>query len=152
MLDKFQEGRSHMAVVSRMSYEKAASVKQEVKKGLTQRLKDRVGMGDSSSSGSSDDETDDETTTSNGGEDRSSHEGTLNGGPVKKLKWGRRRKSKKKNAKTVDLEKAEASKPEEPSGGEVTGRTTWEKISFAGREQSMPADAVLPEDGAEEVT
>ncbi|KAJ7729102.1 hypothetical protein DFH07DRAFT_895791 [Mycena maculata] len=50
LLDKFQEGRSHMAIVSRFSKEKAASVKKAVKRGLTQRLRERVGMGDSDSS------------------------------------------------------------------------------------------------------
>src|SRR5882762_10798823 len=50
ILDKFQEGRSHMAIVSRISVEKAASVKKVVKRGLTQRLRDRVGMGESDSS------------------------------------------------------------------------------------------------------
>ncbi|KAF7760876.1 hypothetical protein Agabi119p4_10285 [Agaricus bisporus var. burnettii] len=63
MLDKFQEGRSHMAIVSRYSVEKAQSVKKAVKRGLTQRLRARVGMGESdspstSSSSSSDDESD----------------------------------------------------------------------------------------------
>ncbi|KAJ3929834.1 MAG: hypothetical protein NXY57DRAFT_1090365 [Lentinula lateritia] len=53
ILDKFQEGRSHMAIVSRFSREKAASVKKTVKHSLTQRLRERV-MGDSSDS--SDDE------------------------------------------------------------------------------------------------
>ncbi|KAJ3874093.1 hypothetical protein F5051DRAFT_104098 [Lentinula edodes] len=53
ILDKFQEGRSHMAIVSRFSREKAASVKKAVKHSLTQRLRERV-MGDSSDS--SDDE------------------------------------------------------------------------------------------------
>ena len=53
ILDKFQEGRSHMAIVSRFSVERAASVKQAVKRGLTQRLRDRVLMGDSDSSSSS---------------------------------------------------------------------------------------------------
>ncbi|KAJ7747204.1 hypothetical protein B0H14DRAFT_2984906 [Mycena olivaceomarginata] len=50
LLDKFQEGRSHMAIVSRFSADKAASVKKAVKRGLTQRLRERVGMGDSDSS------------------------------------------------------------------------------------------------------
>ncbi|KAK7063624.1 CNNM transmembrane domain-containing protein [Favolaschia claudopus] len=50
LLDKFQEGRSHMAIVSRFSEDKAASVKKAVKRGLTQRLRERVGMGDSDSS------------------------------------------------------------------------------------------------------
>ncbi|KAF8152292.1 hypothetical protein B0H34DRAFT_724589 [Crassisporium funariophilum] len=49
ILDKFQEGRSHMAIVSRFSVDKAASVKKAVKRGLTQRLRQRVGMGESDS-------------------------------------------------------------------------------------------------------
>ncbi|TFY74732.1 hypothetical protein EWM64_g9280 [Hericium alpestre] len=56
ILDRFQEGRSHMAIVSRMSVGKAASVKKAVKKNLTQRLKDRVGISDSSSSSDEDEE------------------------------------------------------------------------------------------------
>ncbi|EEB91980.1 hypothetical protein MPER_09574, partial [Moniliophthora perniciosa FA553] len=56
ILDKFQEGRSHMAIVSRISREKAASVKKVVKQSLTQRLRQRVGMGDSESSSDSDEE------------------------------------------------------------------------------------------------
>ena len=91
ILDKFQEGRSHMAIVNRFSVEKAKSVQQEVKKGLTQRLKDRVGMGDSSSSDSSSDESADEATTSAG----SDRDATLRGdGPdgAKKKKRGWRRR------------------------------------------------------------
>lgn len=139
-----------MAVVSRMSYEKAASVKQEVKKGLTRRLKERVGMGDSSSSESSDDEVDVDATASTDG---SSQEGTLNGGHSKKRKWGRRRKSKKKSNKNLDLEKGDGQteKSSEGDPDKVPVKTTWEKISIAGREQSMPDDAVLLKDGAEEV-
>jgi metal transporter CNNM len=49
ILDKFQEGRSHMAIVSRFSADKAASVKQAVKRSLTQRLRHRVGISDDSS-------------------------------------------------------------------------------------------------------
>ncbi|KAF9039353.1 hypothetical protein BJ165DRAFT_1497695 [Panaeolus papilionaceus] len=54
ILDKFQEGRSHMAIVSRFSVEKAESVKLAVKQSLTQRLRQRVGMGDSDSDSESD--------------------------------------------------------------------------------------------------
>ena len=49
ILERFQNGRSHMAIVSRMSYEKAMSVKKAVKKGLTKRLKETV-LGDQTSS------------------------------------------------------------------------------------------------------
>jgi metal transporter CNNM len=48
ILDKFQEGKSHMAIVSRFSADKAASVKKAVKRGLTQRLRERVGIGEGS--------------------------------------------------------------------------------------------------------
>ncbi|KAK2465029.1 hypothetical protein APHAL10511_003105 [Amanita phalloides] len=58
ILDRFQEGRSHMAIVSRFSMEKAASVKQVVKRGLTQRLLGKVGIGDSDDSPSESSEED----------------------------------------------------------------------------------------------
>ncbi|KAJ8518067.1 hypothetical protein ONZ45_g4831 [Pleurotus djamor] len=51
-LDSFQEGRSHIAVVSRHRVEKAHSVKdaeEVVKRSLTQKLKDTVGISDSDS-------------------------------------------------------------------------------------------------------
>lgn len=52
-----------MAIVSRISVEKAASVKIEVKRGLTRRLKDRVGMtGETASTSSSSDEDEEEKT------------------------------------------------------------------------------------------
>ncbi|CAL1702386.1 unnamed protein product [Somion occarium] len=57
ILDRFQEGRSHMAIVSRFSVQRAVSVKQAVKRGLTQRLRDRV-RGDTDSSASSSDSED----------------------------------------------------------------------------------------------
>ncbi|KAF8556699.1 DUF21-domain-containing protein [Imleria badia] len=56
ILDKFQEGRSHMAIVSRFSAEKAASVKEVAKRTLTQRLRQTVGISDSSDSNESSDE------------------------------------------------------------------------------------------------
>jgi metal transporter CNNM len=42
ILDKFQEGKSHMAIVSRFSVEQA----KVVTTGLTQKLKKRVGICD----------------------------------------------------------------------------------------------------------
>ncbi|KAJ3863295.1 DUF21-domain-containing protein [Lentinula novae-zelandiae] len=44
ILDKFQEGRSHLAIVSRFSVEKAKSAKKAVKHSLARRLKERVGI------------------------------------------------------------------------------------------------------------
>ncbi|KAF8632705.1 hypothetical protein AX15_001729 [Amanita polypyramis BW_CC] len=66
ILDKFQEGRSHMAIVSRFSVEKAASVKQVVKRGLTQRLLGKVGIGDADDSPSESSEEDSAGNGSNG--------------------------------------------------------------------------------------
>ena len=48
ILDKFQEGRSHMAIVSRFSAAKAKSVKKAVKQGLTQRIRQTIGISDDS--------------------------------------------------------------------------------------------------------
>ena len=78
ILDKFQEGRSHMAIVSRFSVENAASVKKAVKKGLTQRLKDRVGISDSSSS-DTDEEEDESGDTASASRGSSDHDVTLKG-------------------------------------------------------------------------
>ena len=44
ILDKFQEGRSNMAIVMHTSVEKASSVKKAVKKSIMQRIKDHVGI------------------------------------------------------------------------------------------------------------
>ncbi|KAI0919747.1 hypothetical protein AcW1_003087 [Taiwanofungus camphoratus] len=80
ILDKFQEGRSHMAIVSRFSVARAASVKQAVKRGLTQRLRERV-MGESESEGEEEE----------GAEPRHhNHEGREHGG--KKRRGWRKRK------------------------------------------------------------
>jgi metal transporter CNNM len=147
VLDRFQEGRSHMAVVTRFSREKAASVKKVVKKGLTQRIKDRVGMGDSSdSSDSSDDEAD-------------------GNGEKEDTRSARRRKKKEKRAAgspdedatlrqrssfrgSDDVEASGTLQPNAPA--EPTKSRTSFQFLGAGREQSMPADAVLPKANAQE--
>jgi metal transporter CNNM len=111
VLDRFQEGRSHMAIVTRFSHEKAASVKQVVKRSLTQRIKDRV-TGDSSSD-SSDDEDNEKP---------------------------------KKGSKTNPAD-VEANTEKE----QTKSRTSFQlPLGLSGREQSMPADAVLAKSGAEE--
>ena len=61
VLDKFQEGRSHMAIVTRFSAAKARSVKKAVKQSLTQRIRQTVGISDDSSSSSESDDSGDET-------------------------------------------------------------------------------------------
>lgn len=49
ILDRFQEGRSHIAIVSLFSKGRAASVKEAAKIGLTRRFLNRVGFGDDES-------------------------------------------------------------------------------------------------------
>ncbi|THH00799.1 hypothetical protein EW026_g1787 [Hermanssonia centrifuga] len=147
ILDRFQEGRSHMAVISRFGEEKAASIKHQVKKGLTQRLLERVGMADSSDS-DSDSDTDDEAEGQEGG---GSASGSL------KRNWRKSFRQKRKNPST-DAEQGEvvngtiqgerAAGPEE-SELEMP-RSTWEKLMGRGREQNMPDDAVLAKEEAKE--
>ncbi|KAH9895027.1 hypothetical protein C8Q73DRAFT_692696 [Cubamyces lactineus] len=163
ILDKFQEGRSHMAIVSRFSVEKAKSVQQEVKKGLTQRLKDRVGMGDSSDSSSSSDSSEDESAgTGTGGSD---HDATLRGdsGSKKRRSWRRRSHHKKRKSKDGAAEEGKAKSS--GGGGDVemgnmqkdtqgskqgVVQTGLAKALSIGREQNIPDDAVLGREQAED--
>ena len=146
ILDKFQEGRSHMAIVSRFSVEKAKSVQQEVKKGLTQRLKDRVGMGDSSNSDSSSDESGDETVS-----DRDELEGG-----AKKRRWGRKGGKKRKSSNDTAEDK-DKDKADDVELGDLKKekqslvQTGLAKALSIGREQSLPDDAVLAKEQADDV-
>lgn len=151
ILDKFQEGRSHMAIVSRFSVEKAKSVQQEVKKGLTQRLKDRVGMGDSSSSDSSSDESGDETGAASVSDRDTTVKGDGSEGSKKKRRWGRKGGKKRKSSKddvkdkdkAHDMELGDLKKEKQHQGFVQTGLA---KALSVGREQSLPDDAVLAEE------
>ncbi|KAI0365675.1 DUF21-domain-containing protein [Pilatotrama ljubarskyi] len=162
ILDKFQEGRSHMAIVSRFSVEKAKSVQQEVKKGLTQRLKDRVGMGDSSdSSSSSSDSSGDESVATGTGSAMSDRDATLRGegtdGGKKRRSWRKRSHRKKRKSKENAAEEGNAKsdavemgnmQKDSPRHGAV--QSGLAKALSIGREQSMPDDAVLGQEQAED--
>ncbi|OBZ73128.1 hypothetical protein A0H81_06939 [Grifola frondosa] len=174
ILDKFQEGRSHMAIVSRFSVEKAASVKQAVKRGLTRRLLDRVGMGDSSDSSSSDEEDAPSEKQlkmrrrhKKGGkqtaDDSSGYNETLkeegsetdNAGPDaagakrKHRPFGRRARSERRTSGSVNVG-TDVVDLEKGVGGRKSG-LALPKVNMWGRwEQSMPADAVLTKEGVEE--
>ncbi|KAI0665573.1 hypothetical protein C8Q78DRAFT_986223 [Trametes maxima] len=159
ILDKFQEGRSHMAIVSRFSVERAASVKKAVKRGLTQRLLDRVGMGDSDSSSEDEDEDDgsqgkkrqkkpkrsssdnDRTLKDDVSADADVDDSPKTGGS----KRGRKR-SRRKPLADVEMGVVEDEEPGAKKHGlalpKVGGWSRWE--------QSMPADAVLTKEGVEE--
>lgn len=146
-----------MAIVSRFSEERAAVVKHEVKKNLTQRLMERVGMGDSDSDSDSETDTDDES------DGEGSATGSTNGS-VKKKGWKKSfRKKKSKKSVTSDLEKAEHSPTQEKPANEVgvvpepepelsLPQSVWAKLLTTGREQAMPDDAVLAKEDAKDVS
>jgi metal transporter CNNM len=188
ILDKFQEGRSHMAIVSRISVEKAASVKKVVKRGLTQRLRDRVGMGESDSSDEEgevrekekvkvrererekgmEDEFDDmdgeatlkgdpiiehdyatSNSSNNGGGTREkgvSFSNARGRGRSKGKNGGGDTRQQQQQQQNVDLEMCIVEDKNKK-------RSSFVHLPFAvaGLEQSMPADAVLAKESAEEV-
>ncbi|KAI0093001.1 hypothetical protein BDY19DRAFT_921394 [Irpex rosettiformis] len=148
LLDRFQEGRNHMAIVSRFSEERVASVKHEVKKNLTQRLMERVGMGDSDTESDSDSDTDSET----------DGDGSANGS-VKKKGWKKSFKKKKsKKSDGSDLEKGDSGSIQEKLNEEPETtlepslpQGVWAKLLAPGREQAMPDDAVLAKEDAKDL-
>ncbi|OJA21129.1 hypothetical protein AZE42_04359 [Rhizopogon vesiculosus] len=167
ILDKFQEGRSHMAIVSRLSVEKAASVKKVAKRSLTQRLRERVGMGDSSDEDDDskendeakdkikDEETqrvswadqldaDDQSTFR--GEDKDSALQILQRSPRSGRGRGRPRQ---RGGVRSDIEMGIT---EEKDVRQDHGKDKKHRIprSATALEQSMPADAVLTKEGAED--
>jgi metal transporter CNNM len=178
ILDKFQEGRSHMAIVTRTSVEKASSLKKAVKKSITQRIKNRVGISDSSSDSSSDEEPRSKRKKAMRVAGRSnSSEGSMTGtsdredtlqseAATDKEESGRSfsfRKKRKRSKKRVRVEDVEMGsvKPEQEveSEREPQGSPSQSKkgsfVQFAlnpGLEQSMPADAVLAKEGANDVS
>ncbi|KAF9260987.1 DUF21-domain-containing protein [Marasmius fiardii PR-910] len=169
ILDKFQEGRSHMAVVSRFSREKAASVKQVVRQSLTQRLRQRVGMGDSDSSeSSSSDEEGDNTKhiplrirrgrkKTKDVEEGLEDEGTLaDKEGLADIKESPTSSSLEKpnNGHSGKKSKTSGSGQEAPKskgpGFQQLARVASGMKSISQLEQSMPADAVLAKEGAAE--
>ncbi|KAF8063504.1 hypothetical protein FPV67DRAFT_248565 [Lyophyllum atratum] len=166
ILDKFQEGRSHMAIVSRFSVEKAASVKKAVKRGLTQRLRDRVGMGDSS------DEEKDLEANSRLAQVKEGEEATLRDDGVIEQDFATRKpksfRGRSRLLRTTsngrdtaaasekweeqDEEELETMEEEKKSGrsGFQLPKAAASMASMSMLEQSMPADAVLGKEGADE--
>ena len=178
ILDRFQEGRSHMAIVTRTSVEKASSLKKAVKKSITQRIKNRVGISDSSSDSSSDEEPRSQrkkgmrvTGRSNSSEGSmtgtSDREDTLQSEAAtdkedsgRSFSFRKKRKRSKKRVRVADVEMGTV-KPEQEveSERELQGILSQSKkagfVQFAlntGLEQSMPADAVLAKEGANDVS
>ncbi|THU76410.1 DUF21-domain-containing protein [Dendrothele bispora CBS 962.96] len=165
ILDKFQEGRSHIAIVSRFSQQKAKSVKKAVKSTLTQRLKQRVGIdtSDSSSSSSDDDSSDEEYAGDSDHEDGTTQhdkDATLRGdtifsekdyantgndaGSAKEQKKRSKKERRKSKKKAEDVEMGDSG----GSGGDQKKMASM--LGMSNLEASMPADAVLTKDGANE--
>jgi metal transporter CNNM len=171
-----------MAIVTRTSVEKASSLKKAVKKSITQRIKNRVGISDSSSDSSSDEapqssrrkgkkvrilerlNTSEDSMTATGTSDR---DGTSRSEATSDKDEGGRsfsfRKKRKRSKKRLQLEDVEMGtiKPESqpeieprPQGGQSQPKKgSIVQFAFApGLEQSMPADAVLAKEGANEVS
>ncbi|KAG6899096.1 hypothetical protein C0993_000940, partial [Termitomyces sp. T159_Od127] len=179
ILDKFQEGRSHMAI--------AMSVKKAAKRSLTQRLRMRVGISDSDSSDDGENENDKDIESSGSGrlsgvKEGEAEEATLREDRVLEKDFGtlgqtvsipRTRRSRNGRAHG-EKERYKEEKEEDGDDGEKfenengknmvvleepkkTPRSSFQlpraaasMASMSGLEQSMPADAVLGKEGAEE--
>jgi len=169
-----------MAIVSRFSVEKAKSVKKAVKRGLTQRIRQSVGISDDSDSSSDSGDSEDDTgstgtatskfklrknTISDGSMDNHS---TLRGKPVPGNDQDeahsdggasepdavkrRFRLRRKKDGKSRRKTRREKKKHGDIEMGEIPQET--DKIGGFGlssKEQNTPADAVLAEDSVNEV-
>lgn len=155
-----------MAIVSRFSVEKAASVKKVAKRSLTQRLRERVGMGDSSDE---DDDSKDKAKANDKDKDKdeksreiswadevdANGESTLredSGAQIPKrfTRSGRGRgRPKLRGGVRHDIEMGVIEEQGDPkdSGKEKKSRIS---LSATALEQSMPADAVLTKEGAED--
>ncbi|KIK57000.1 hypothetical protein GYMLUDRAFT_247274 [Collybiopsis luxurians FD-317 M1] len=156
LLDKFQEGRSHMAIVSRFSVEKAKSVKKAVKRSLTRRLMERVGI-DTSDSDSSDIETDSDTkrrTEIMVSTDRADEDATLRGNAYvpKNFLFADDQVTERKSdsfargdPRLNSTEENNAELRELKSSG-----ANKMALGISNLEATMPADAVLTMEGAKE--
>ncbi|KDQ13557.1 hypothetical protein BOTBODRAFT_33567 [Botryobasidium botryosum FD-172 SS1] len=138
LLDRFQEGNSHMAVVSRIpriseSKDERGSVHQDVKVGLTRRFLNKV-LGDHSEE---EEDSLEKTLTRSSG--TSSY--VLNKHAREKERKEREKKEKKEEREKEKERKAPAKGP-----SKADTLTSWMKLPAL--EQVMPSDAILSEEGA----
>ncbi|KAF7302424.1 CNNM transmembrane domain-containing protein [Mycena chlorophos] len=160
LLDKFQEGRSHMAIVSRYSMEKAASVKHAVKRGLAQRLRERVGMGDTDSSSSSDEDEKKQSKEANRRKKKTKHKSRdLEEGISEETEGDETLASVDERAQKEVFARRGRKQVKDFGAEEALSKNQSRRTSFqlpkaaAGMasistlEQSMPADAVLGKEG-----
>ena len=179
ILDKFQEGRSHMAIVTRLSAAKARSVKKAVKQSLTQRIRQSVGISDDSSSSSESEESEDgsgstgtkpnlrNSTFSDGPVDpdatlrgkptsENGQDGDHSGGDVSEPGVTRRRfrLRRRKDGKRQQKARHRKAKQEDVEMGEIPQETDKGKsggFGLSSKEQITPADAILAEENVNEV-
>lgn len=161
-----------MAIVSRFSVEKAKSFKKAVKQGLTQRIRQSVGISDDSSSSSESEDSEDDTASTGtrvhhntDPDSQTDQDATLRGKPVleddqddggnpetgfSKHRFRLRRKKDRKRRRKARGEKA---KQGDIEAGEVPRDTNKKNGGFglSSKEQNTPADAVLAEENANEV-
>ena len=177
ILDRFQEGRSHMAMVSRFSAARAKSVKKAVKQSLTQRIRQSVGISDDSSSSSEGEESEDETgstgtcakprqSTSDSPTDpdatlrgkpglESDKDGHSDGGASEqgtaKLRFRLRRKKDRKRRRGGRDKKEKQSDIEMGKVNKDVDNGRSGGFGLSSKEQITPADAVLAEESVNEV-
>ena len=178
ILDKFQEGRSHMAIVSRFSAAKAKSVKKAVKQNLTQRIRQTVGISDGSSSSSESEDSEDEagSTGTRAAKPKSRNDSptdpdaTLRGKPISEndqdgghsdggtsepsVTKRRFRLRRKKDGKRHRKTRHKKAKEEDIEMGGIprdmdNGRGGG--FGLSSKEQITPADAVMAEESVNEV-
>ncbi|KZV90796.1 DUF21-domain-containing protein [Exidia glandulosa HHB12029] len=142
ILDRFQEGRSHMAIVSPIPKGRAASVKQVVKQSFGRRFMSNIGLGDDSTT--DEDTTDDETAGSSGHGHHSFRRRS------KKSPKGSPKHEKDLEKGNTGREKKRIDEPPVPVPKKVEDKKPPSMWAGMGREleQTMPADAVLGKEGA----
>ncbi|KAH9916543.1 uncharacterized protein B0H18DRAFT_1038241 [Fomitopsis serialis] len=165
LLDKFQEGRSHIAIVSRFSVERAQSVKKAVKQGLTQRLRSAIRDTDSEDESSSDDEaaappkrwnlrrkkSDESKSSSTGSANATTLRESSHGDGSEEEAQGRETGGRRLGMGAVSTSDGKDEKKEDSkSKSRLPGLSVPPGRGFWGREQDMPADAVLSTENAEE--
>ncbi|THH02246.1 hypothetical protein EW145_g6773 [Phellinidium pouzarii] len=163
ILDRFQEGRSHLAIVSRLSVARAQSVKKAVRKGLTHRLLGALQGDSSSSDSSSDDNSDDEDSKTAAGSDR--REKSIIGDNATAGEEGEKEKetgivkfadeenkpSKRvRDKKRIRFRRGSQHSDLEKGDEQAEAKREKDKSWKTALEQRMPADAVLSRANAEE--
>ncbi|KAE9406864.1 DUF21-domain-containing protein [Gymnopus androsaceus JB14] len=155
ILDKFQEGRSHMAIVSRFSQEKAASVKKVAKHSLTQRLKRVIGDTSDSSDEEKEKGAENEKKLSRRRKINDIEEGSEDGETT--LKGDTLTDAGITGLTAADFERHDGdtaagteNRPKSRRASFQLSRAAAGMASISNLEQSMPADAVLAKAGAEE--